>query len=69
MIDWEKQFPMLSLTRQHLKDAVADPKILARFKDDGGVPMVMAPGALAQFLADDKARWRKMVDAAGITAE
>jgi len=24
-----------------LKDAVADPKILARFKDDGGVPMVM----------------------------
>jgi tripartite-type tricarboxylate transporter receptor subunit TctC len=52
-----------------LKDAVADPKILARFKDDGGVPMIMAPGALAQFLADDKARWRKMVDAAGITAE
>jgi tripartite-type tricarboxylate transporter receptor subunit TctC len=52
-----------------LKDAVADPKILARFKDDGGVPMVMTPGALAQFLADDKARWRKMVDAAGITAE
>ena len=52
-----------------LKDAVADPKILARFKDDGGVPMVMAPAALAQFLADDKARWRKMVDAAGITAE
>jgi tripartite-type tricarboxylate transporter receptor subunit TctC len=52
-----------------LKDAVADPKILARFKDDGGVPMVMTPAALGQFLADDKARWRKMVDAAGITAE
>jgi tripartite-type tricarboxylate transporter receptor subunit TctC len=52
-----------------LKDAVADPKILARYKDDGGVPMVMTPAALAQFLADDKARWRKMVDAAGITAE
>jgi tripartite-type tricarboxylate transporter receptor subunit TctC len=52
-----------------LKDAVADPKVLARFKDDGGVPMVMTPGALAQFLADDEARWRKMVDAAGITTE
>lgn len=52
-----------------LKDAVADPKILARFKDDGGVPIVMTPTALAQFLAADKARWRKMVDAAGITAE
>ena len=52
-----------------LKDAVADPKILARFKDDGGVPMVMTPAALGQFLADDEARWRKMADAAGITAE
>src|SRR6202050_3706177 len=52
-----------------LKDAVADPKILARFKDDGGVATAMTPGVLAQFLADDEARWRKMVDAAGITAE
>jgi len=31
--------------------------------------MAMTPGALAQFLADDEARWHKMVDAAGITAE
>src|ERR1700744_2382040 len=52
-----------------LKDAVADPKVLARFKDAGGVPMVMTPGALAQFLAADGARWPKTVDAAGITAE
>jgi tripartite-type tricarboxylate transporter receptor subunit TctC len=52
-----------------LKDAVADPKIKARFKDDGGVPTVMTPDELARFLADDEANWRKMVDAAGITAE
>jgi tripartite-type tricarboxylate transporter receptor subunit TctC len=52
-----------------LKDAVADSKILARFKDDGGVPTVMTPGELATFLADDEANWRKMVDAAGIAAE
>ena len=52
-----------------LKDAVSDPKIFARFKDDGGVPTMMTPGELAKFLADDEANWRKMVDAAGITAE
>jgi tripartite-type tricarboxylate transporter receptor subunit TctC len=52
-----------------LKDAVADPRIMARFKDDGGVPTVMTPDELARFLADDEANWRKMVDAAGITAE
>jgi tripartite-type tricarboxylate transporter receptor subunit TctC len=52
-----------------LKDAVSDPKIMARFKDDGGVPTVMTPDELARFLVSDKANWRKMVDAAGITAE
>ena len=52
-----------------LKDAVADPKVAARFAQDGGVPMVMTPDELARFLADDEANWRKMVDAAGITAE
>jgi tripartite-type tricarboxylate transporter receptor subunit TctC len=52
-----------------LKDAVADPKVAARFAQDGGVPMMMTPDELARFLADDQANWRKMVDAAGITAE
>jgi tripartite-type tricarboxylate transporter receptor subunit TctC len=52
-----------------LKDAVAEPRIVARFKDDGGVPTVMSPAAFAQFLADDKANWHKMVEAAGLTAE
>jgi tripartite-type tricarboxylate transporter receptor subunit TctC len=52
-----------------LKDAVADPKVAARFAQDGGVPVVMTPDELARFLADDAANWRKMVEAAGITAE
>src|SRR5262249_50823589 len=60
---------VVSLLNGALKDAVADPKIMARFKDDGGVPVVMTPAELAKFLADDQANWRKMVDAAGITAE
>jgi tripartite-type tricarboxylate transporter receptor subunit TctC len=52
-----------------LKDAVTDPQVAARFAQDGGVPTAMTPGELARFLADDEANWRKMVDAAGITAE
>jgi len=52
-----------------LKDAVTDEKIIARFKQDGGVPTVMTPDELARFLASDEANWRKMVDAAGISAE
>jgi tripartite-type tricarboxylate transporter receptor subunit TctC len=52
-----------------LKDAVAEPRIVARFKADGGVPMSMTPGELAKFMADDAANWHRMVEAAGISAE
>jgi tripartite-type tricarboxylate transporter receptor subunit TctC len=52
-----------------LKDAGADPRIVARFKADGGVPMSMTPGELAKFMADDAANWHRMVEAAGISAE
>jgi tripartite-type tricarboxylate transporter receptor subunit TctC len=52
-----------------LKNAVTDPKIIARFSEDGGVPTSMSPAELAKFLADDEARWRKMVELAGISAE
>jgi tripartite-type tricarboxylate transporter receptor subunit TctC len=52
-----------------LKDAVADPKIIARFKEDGGLTTSMSPSEFARFLADDEARWHKMAEIAGITAE
>ncbi len=60
---------IVTLLNGALKDAVADAKVAARFAQDGGVPTAMTPDALARFLADDEANWRKMVDAAGITAE
>ncbi len=52
-----------------LKAVVADPKIVARFKADGGVPLSMTPDELAKFMAGDAANWHKMVEAAGISAE
>jgi tripartite-type tricarboxylate transporter receptor subunit TctC len=52
-----------------LKDAVADPAITARFRDDGGVPVSMAPAEFAEFAAADVLRWRRMIEAAGISAE
>ena len=60
---------IVALLNATLKNIVADPKIVARFKEDGGVPLAMTPDELARFMADDKARWQKMVEAAGISAE
>jgi len=52
-----------------LANVVADPKVAARFAEDGGLPSPMPVESLAKFLVDDQARWRKMVEAAGLTAE
>jgi tripartite-type tricarboxylate transporter receptor subunit TctC len=52
-----------------LRETVADPVIVARFKADGSVPVSMTPGELAKFMADDTDNWRRMVEAAGISAE
>jgi tripartite-type tricarboxylate transporter receptor subunit TctC len=52
-----------------LANVVADPQIAARFAQDGGLPSPMPVESLAKFLVDDQARWRKMVEAAGLTAE
>jgi tripartite-type tricarboxylate transporter receptor subunit TctC len=52
-----------------LANVVADPQIAARFAQDGGLPSPMPVESLGKFLLDDQARWRKMVEAAGLTAE
>jgi tripartite-type tricarboxylate transporter receptor subunit TctC len=60
---------IVALLNTALKNAVADQKIVARFAEDGGVPTTMSVEAFTKFVADDKAQWHKMVEAAGLTAE
>jgi tripartite-type tricarboxylate transporter receptor subunit TctC len=60
---------IVTLLNAALRNAVADPTIIARFAEDGGVPTAMPPNEFAKFLADDEAQWRKMVELAGISAE
>jgi tripartite-type tricarboxylate transporter receptor subunit TctC len=60
---------IVTLLNTALKNAVAEPNIAARFAADGGTPTSMSPRELSKFLADDEANWRRMVEAAGITAE
>ena len=48
--------------------ALADPKISARVLDLGGVPMPMTPEAFGKFLAEETAKWAKVIKAAGLKA-
>jgi tripartite-type tricarboxylate transporter receptor subunit TctC len=48
---------------------LADPKVVGRFAEDGGIPMTMSPSELAKFLVDDRAKWHDIAQFAGIKAE
>jgi tripartite-type tricarboxylate transporter receptor subunit TctC len=46
--------------------ALADPKIKARLAELGGIPFSSSPAAFAKFVADDTAKWAKVIRAANI---
>jgi tripartite-type tricarboxylate transporter receptor subunit TctC len=52
-----------------VKGVLAEPRIIARFAEDGGIPLTLPRSELAQFLADDMAKWRKVAEFVGITPE
>jgi tripartite-type tricarboxylate transporter receptor subunit TctC len=48
---------------------VADPAIKARFADLGGTPLALTPGEFGRLLADETAKWAKVIRAANIRTE
>jgi tripartite-type tricarboxylate transporter receptor subunit TctC len=49
--------------------ALADPKLLARLAEIGGVPMPMAPQEFHRLVADETEKWRKVVEFAGVSVD
>jgi tripartite-type tricarboxylate transporter receptor subunit TctC len=60
---------ILATLNRALNIALADPKVIARFAENGGKPMPMTTGEFGKFIADDVEKWRKVVAFAGISAE
>jgi tripartite-type tricarboxylate transporter receptor subunit TctC len=52
-----------------INDSLADPKIIARFADIGGVPMPLTPEGYSKFMAEETERWRKVVAFAGVSVD
>jgi tripartite-type tricarboxylate transporter receptor subunit TctC len=46
---------------------LADPDILARFTEAGGLPMPMTASELGKLIADETEKWQKVVEFAGIS--
>jgi tripartite-type tricarboxylate transporter receptor subunit TctC len=53
--------------QQTLSQALRDPAVVAKINGMGVVPGGQSPAEFAQFMADERARYRKLVDATGIT--
>ena len=60
---------IVTILHSAVNDALADRKIVARFAEDGGIPMIMPRNELAKFVADDRSKWHKIADIVGITPE
>lgn len=49
--------------------ALDDPKLVARLRDVGGLPMPMTPAEFGQLVAEETEKWRKVVEFAGVSVE
>lgn len=49
--------------------ALADPKMVARFAELGAVPMPLSPAEFGKLIADETAKWRKVVEFANISVD
>ena len=45
---------------------LAEPKLVARLADLGGVPMPMTSAELGKLIADDTEKWAKVIKATGV---
>lgn len=52
-----------------VNDALADPKVVDRLAELGGVPLTGTPEEFGKLMADETAKWAKVVAFAGISVE
>ena len=59
---------MIDKLNKEINAGLADAKIRARLADVGGVPMPMTPAEFGTFIANETAKWGKVIIAANIKA-
>jgi tripartite-type tricarboxylate transporter receptor subunit TctC len=60
---------IVTVLNKAVNAALADPKLLARFEEAGGLPMPMSPGELGRLIAEETEKWRKVVEFAGVSVD
>ena len=57
---------VIAIVNGAMAEGLADPKVKASLADLGGAPMPMTPAEFGKFLADETAKWARVVKFAGI---
>jgi tripartite-type tricarboxylate transporter receptor subunit TctC len=52
-----------------VNEALKDPKLVARLADLGGAPMPGTPADFGKVMADEVAKWKKVVEFSGATVD
>jgi len=60
---------VVEILNKSVTAALANPKMQAKLAELGGIPMPMSPVEFGKFLADDTAKWAKVVRAANLSVE
>jgi tripartite-type tricarboxylate transporter receptor subunit TctC len=60
---------IVDILNKSIAGALANPKMRAKLAELGGVPMPMSPAEFGKFVADDTAKWAKVVKAANLSVE
>jgi tripartite-type tricarboxylate transporter receptor subunit TctC len=58
---------IVNLINKHVNEALKDPKILAKLKDLGGIPIGGSPEDFGKIVTTETAKWEKVVKAANLS--
>jgi tripartite-type tricarboxylate transporter receptor subunit TctC len=60
---------VVEILNKSMAAGLATPKLQAKLAELGGIPMPMSPAEFGKFVADDTAKWAKVVRAANLSVE
>ena len=60
---------VVAILNKAVNEALADPALIARLSDAGGIPMQMSPAEFGKLVAEETEKWRKVVEFAGVSVE
>jgi tripartite-type tricarboxylate transporter receptor subunit TctC len=60
---------IVAMLNKAISAALADPKLLTRFAEAGGLPMPMSSSEFGKLIADETSKWRRVVEFAGLSVE